>query len=341
MGWEDQGRQDHGWFGHGTAPPGGEQPPKGGAGATFDPANIAARIDAIAYSAVAHMPRPDRQRDGAAFNGPRLERLRRAMTAWMGARSLSQGAFGERFVDPSTSGTAIEKLRAAAEGARTATTQRDLADASADLAGAMREIGLEKWSRFLSDAAERAGPNGPSGGKTVLAQLAMLNSATDANPTDGPDPGSDPELAEFRKRFEAATTAAYRQYSHDCSHYLRTFLQNMGLAETPYRTANDFMNYVHQPGSGWRSVSAEEAVRQSAKGHIVVAGLAQRGESGHVAVVGPRMIPAPLAGGHPMSPQLFSGATSSWPGSRSQGEHSVADGWAGRDRRYVSYWVKQ
>jgi hypothetical protein len=53
------------------------------------------------------------------------------------------------------------------------------------------------------------------------------------------------------------------------------------------------------------------------------------------------MIPAPLAGGHPMSPQLFSGATSSWPGSRSQGEHSVADGWRNPERDYVSYWVKQ
>lgn len=181
MSWEDQGRQYHGWFGHGMAPA-GDEPPKGGAGTMFDPANVAARIDAIAYSAVAHMPRTDRHRDSVAFDRPRLERLRTAMTAWMGARPLSQAAFGERFVDPSTSGAAIEKLRAAAEGVRAATTHEDLADASADLAGAMRDIGLEKWSRFLSDAAERADASRP----IMVAQATMPNTGSDARPAGNP-----------------------------------------------------------------------------------------------------------------------------------------------------------
>jgi hypothetical protein len=148
MSWEDQGRQYHGWFGHGTALA-GDAPRTGGAGPMFDPANVAARIDAVAYSVVAHMPRADRRRDSVAFDRRRLERLRKVITTWAGARSLSLVAFRERLLDPSTSSTAIEKLRAAAEGANAATTHEDLADASADLAGAMRNIGLEKWPRFL------------------------------------------------------------------------------------------------------------------------------------------------------------------------------------------------
>jgi hypothetical protein len=182
MSWEDQGRQYHGWFGHGTAAAAGDEPSNGGAGAMFDPDNIAARIDAIAYSATAHMPRSDRHRDSVAFDRPRLERLRKVMTAWTGARSLSEAAFGERFVDPSTSGAAIEMLRAAAEGARTATTHEDLADASADLAGAMRDIGLQKWPRFLNDAVERADANGP----VVMAQATTPNTAPDARPAGNP-----------------------------------------------------------------------------------------------------------------------------------------------------------
>lgn len=181
MSWEDQGRQYHGWFGHGTAPAGGE-PPTGGAGAIFAPGNLAARIDAIGYSAVAHMPRVDRHRDSVAFDRVRLERLRGAMTAWMSARSLSDAAFGDRFVDPSTSGAAIHKLRAAAEGASAATTHEHLADASADLAGAMQDIGLEKWSRFLSDAAARA----DASGSVVQAQATPPNTATDAEPAVNP-----------------------------------------------------------------------------------------------------------------------------------------------------------
>jgi hypothetical protein len=176
MSWEDQGRQYHAWFGHGTAPA-GDAPPQGGTGAIFDPGNVAARIDAIAYSAIANMPGSDRRRANASFDRQRLDQLRTAMTAWMSARSLSRAEFADRFVDPSTHGSAIDKLRTAAEGARTATTHEDLADASADLAGAMRDIGLEKWSRFLGDAAERAETNGPTRGPIVLAQAATPNTA--------------------------------------------------------------------------------------------------------------------------------------------------------------------
>jgi hypothetical protein len=104
------------------------------------------------------------------------------MMAWMSARSLSQAAFQKRFIDPSTSDAAIERLRAAAEITRTATTHDDLADASADLAGAMRDIGLEKWPRFLNDAADRADANKPG----VMAQAATLIAATDASPTGNP-----------------------------------------------------------------------------------------------------------------------------------------------------------
>jgi hypothetical protein len=108
MGWEDQGRQGHGWFGNGTAPATNSSS-EGRAATMFDSANTAQRIDAIVHSAVAHMPRGDRHRRSVAFDRSRLERLRTAMTAWMSARSLSQAAFRERFIGPSTSDAAIER----------------------------------------------------------------------------------------------------------------------------------------------------------------------------------------------------------------------------------------
>ncbi len=178
MRWADQGRQEHGWFGHGTAPQGNE-PPKDGSGIIFDPDNFEPRIDAIAHSAVAHMPRVDWPRENVSFDQQRLERLRQAMTAWIGARSLNHAAFEDTFVDPSTSNAAIEKLRAAAESVRTATAHQDLADASADLAGAMRDVGLDRWPAFLRDAAERANTY-------KLAQAATPNAATDANSGGNP-----------------------------------------------------------------------------------------------------------------------------------------------------------
>jgi hypothetical protein len=341
MSWEDQGRQYHGWFGHGMAP-GGDDPSSDGVGAMFDPGNFAARIDAMAYSAVAHMPNADRHRDSATFDRQRLERLRKIMTTWTGARSLSQTAFKERFVDPSTSGAAIEKLRAAAAAAKAATTHQDLADASADLAGAMRTIGLEKWPRFLSDAAERADANGPDDKTIMLAQLTTPNKATDASSTSGADAQKNQELADFQKRFNAATAAAYQKFSHDCSGYLKNFMNTMGYPMV-FGDANDFMRIVQQKDSGWKQVTtAEEAVRLSPAGHIVTVGLAQPGGNGHVEVVGPRMIRATVPGDHPMSPQVFSGSNSiNWDNARSQGEHTVADGWTRAEAKRVTYWVKQ
>jgi hypothetical protein len=69
MSWEDQGRQEHGWFGNGTAQA-GDASPEDRAATMFDPANAAQRIDAIAYSAVAHMPSADRRHGAVAFDRP-------------------------------------------------------------------------------------------------------------------------------------------------------------------------------------------------------------------------------------------------------------------------------
>ena len=152
----------------------------------FNPGNFEPRIDAIVHSALAHMPRADWHRDVVSFNRQRLERLRTAITAWIGARALSNAAFEERLIDPATSSAAIGKLRAVAEWVRTAATNKDLAQASADLASAMQDIGLERWPAFLNDAAERADAYGAVQGNVVLVQVATPNTATDANPGGGP-----------------------------------------------------------------------------------------------------------------------------------------------------------
>lgn len=191
MSWEDQGRQFHGWFGDGTAPPKPE-PPTNGAASIFDPGAYEARIDAVAYAAVAHMPQADRQRQAASFDRQRLENLRTAMMAWIGVRSMTDAAFAERLLDPSTGNKAIGLLRAAAEGVRTATTHQELSDAAADLAGAMRSIGLQKWSGFLRDAAERADAAGPPTKQIVLVQAATPNIATDARPDGAAPPAAVP-----------------------------------------------------------------------------------------------------------------------------------------------------
>lgn len=92
MSWEAQGRQDHGWFGHGTGP-GADRPAGDGPDRLFDRDNLAARVAWIAHSAIGHLQRTEWHRQAIRFDGERMGQLRTAVAAWSGARSLDQDAF--------------------------------------------------------------------------------------------------------------------------------------------------------------------------------------------------------------------------------------------------------
>jgi hypothetical protein len=52
--WMYQGRQEHGWFGHGTAP---QDDSGAAAGGLFNRANAGERVDYAARSLIGHLPR--------------------------------------------------------------------------------------------------------------------------------------------------------------------------------------------------------------------------------------------------------------------------------------------
>lgn len=169
MSWEDQGRQEHGYFGHGT-----------GTGTTKKVGGLADRIPWTAHASLMQIPRKDWHNGAATFDAQRLKRLQTAMGAWIGARSLSREKFEKRLVGGSASDAAIDGLRAAAEAVRTADTHKDLGEAATHLADAMQRIGLSKWPAFLRNAADRAEDHTPPAGDRVFAQLAN-GTATDAS----------------------------------------------------------------------------------------------------------------------------------------------------------------
>ena len=84
-----------------------------------------------------------------------LRNLRQAMAAWAGASALSRDAFRQRFLDPRTSDRTVELLRNAAQGVTMARSHADLIVPGGDLARAMQEIGLDRWTAYLSDTADR------------------------------------------------------------------------------------------------------------------------------------------------------------------------------------------
>jgi len=202
MSWEDQGRQYHMWFGHGAAGS-KDKLPKAGADPLFAAGNVELPIDAVAHSALMHMPHKDWHRSVLSFDRQRLERLRTAMTAWIAARSLRHAAFEAKLVDPLTSDNAIKEFRAAAKGAQTAQTHQDLQEASGHLAAGMQGVGLDKWPGFLRDAADRAETYQPSDGRVTTAptganvgvasqQAPRPTSATNAAVQVAPAPVTEP-----------------------------------------------------------------------------------------------------------------------------------------------------
>jgi hypothetical protein len=153
MSWEDQGRQEHGWFGHGTAPLRDKQAEGGGGvGAS---AGITRRIEAVASGTIAASPAGLRRRAEAQFIGSNLARLTSAMAAWNAGARLSPAEFAQRYFARGPDDPAVQHLRAATIGAAEARSHADLRDAAEALGAAVQTIGVDSWPRFIADAEAR------------------------------------------------------------------------------------------------------------------------------------------------------------------------------------------
>jgi hypothetical protein len=104
-GWVYQGRQEHGWFGHGTKP-GGDATPEAGASPDLD-----TRIGFVAYGAIGHLPPVMRAVYESQLRRGGLDALRAAMPVWGRDAALSADDFRERFFGPYGPGDASRMLQ--------------------------------------------------------------------------------------------------------------------------------------------------------------------------------------------------------------------------------------
>ena len=223
MSWETQGRQDHGWFGHGA-----EAVSRNAA--VSDKASMLAvgavstRIRAVVHGAVAALP--VRSRDHAAIrtDPAAVDRLSGLMAAWSKAGALDKTRFAAGFFNRSADDPVVEKLRAAAVAAATARTDAELRAASMTLAQAQQQVGLDRWSRFVEDARQRAdrfAERSPgviaalkSGMDMVLRQVGKLNPIGTAQAQRGGSGGRDTPsgwAAERSARKPQDTSLQYRR----------------------------------------------------------------------------------------------------------------------------------
>jgi len=157
MSWEDQGRQEHGYFGHGTAPPKtGESEGAGGDRFARTSAALDARIRGLGNGAIAGLPARLRYHYAALFPEPVLAQLTEAMRAWVQGLGLDRAEFAARFFGAGPNSPTVEHLREATRIVAGARTSADLMAAIDQLAAGMQAVGLDRWRRFLGEAQQRA-----------------------------------------------------------------------------------------------------------------------------------------------------------------------------------------
>lgn len=167
--------------------------------------------------------------------------------------------------------------------------------------------------------------------------------AAETDSTLSPSAAPDTALTPAAKRLSAVAQTAYDLYSHDCSHSIWFVLKQIVDFKQPYLTADQLIDSIKRPRSGWRQVQLTEASDLANKGVVVLGGLEKTGH-GHVLVVMPG--PWHAAGGFAGLPQQgsyppsMSGSMSSWQGARSRGERTVRDPWSATDWSFVKFWTR-
>ena len=191
--WQYQGRQEHGWFGHGTGP---GHAPSDADELLFGPGGLAERAEAVANGAFAALPRHLQGLGGTVHASGAARRLPDLLVRWSGAAGLDAQGFGAHFFGRRGDDGAVQGLRIAALGIATARDHQDLRRASEGVAAAMQSVGLGNWNRFLADAQDRA--DDPATLAAVAASRARpaarapLVLAADAEPYSAPAAATEP-----------------------------------------------------------------------------------------------------------------------------------------------------
>ena len=151
MGWQDQGRQRHMWFGHGKAHANVHQSGGRAGNATGDrEAELASRL---VYGAIATLSPGQRMKAEAQLqNGT----LTAALAIWLRDAQLDSATFADRFFDRSADDPIAANLHGAVIDAILAPGRTEMRGATEKLADAIKAIGLDRWPRFVAEAQARA-----------------------------------------------------------------------------------------------------------------------------------------------------------------------------------------
>lgn len=142
--WQYQGRQEHGWFGHGTGP---GKAVLAACNQSVDRASIEDRASGLIHGVTGALPVSLRGRIEAQYRHEPLPRLKEALAAWIRGARLEPDVFASRFLGRTGDDPVARDLHSAAGFAATATSHADRAEAAYKLADAIKGVGVDGWPR--------------------------------------------------------------------------------------------------------------------------------------------------------------------------------------------------
>lgn len=141
------------------------------------------------------------------------------------------------------------------------------------------------------------------------------------------------ELDPKAQQLKDTSVAAARNNRYACNQSTAAVADAYGHNELDGKDANGQVAYMND---NWKTVSAQEAQERANRGELVVAGLANDGGHGHVAVVTPGS--GAVAPDENFYPQVTGGAMNQQYG-YSEGEKTAGQVWSRSDRGNVQYYV--
>ena len=154
MSWETQGRQGHGWSGHGTSP-GSPATRSDPTGRSTGIGTLDQRIGTVVGSLLGHFSRAERNHAALRPEGQAAAHIVQAMRVWVAAARLGGDAL-DKALPGTTSDATASKLREAALLTVRAHDPASLNEAGAVLASAAGTMGLDRWGQFAVEAAHAA-----------------------------------------------------------------------------------------------------------------------------------------------------------------------------------------
>jgi hypothetical protein len=252
MSWEDQGRQQHGWFGSGK-----------GQDTNIDDLapdgqSLNQRIDAVISGSIAALPRTLRASADIRLDTGTRAQLSSLMVTWSGGADMDRTAFAGQFFGRTADDPVATSLRTTALTARLSGRPDALRDAAEHLASAILAVGLDRLHRFLDDAQARA--NDPA-----RSRIGVGSSAVNIN-----------AAVKYLDNHAGEVSTA------QCALAVRRALESGGAVINPHpREAKAYGPYLTV--AGFREIDTKKYV--PAKGDIVVIQNYEGGDpAGHIAM---------------------------------------------------------